>query len=149
MLEISFSLKDFQRRCKRNTAYRLAYYRSSCYAFVMTSELYAEFDSPLPTLILHSENGLGIFVALAPDPMRRVHSTRMGANEFVIHFSDQDVRFPLRPNAVALVQAKGAVFAITDERGLPWFTQEFGGANPRQAGRSIPSDPSDVGDFAL
>lgn len=115
----------------------------------MTSELYAEFDSPLPTLILHSENGLGIFVALAPDPMRRVHSTRMGADEFVIHFSDQDVRFPLRPNAVALVQAKGAVFAITDERGLPWFTQEFGVAAPKHGAQPTPPEPSDIGDFAL
>lgn len=104
----------------------LAFHHSSCYSFGMTSGLYAEFDSPLPTLILHSENGLGIFVALAPDPMRRVHSTRMEKNEFVIHFSDHEVRFPIRQNAMGLVQAKGAVFAITDERGLPWFTQEFG-----------------------
>ena len=113
----------------------------------MTSELYAEFDSPLPTLILHSENGLGIFVALAPDPMRRVHSTRMEKNEFVIHFSDHEVRLPIRQNAMELVQAKGAVFAITDERGLPWFTQEFGVVSPKHGAQ--PSESSDIGDFAL
>ncbi len=147
MLKISISLKDFLRRCKRNTRLTLAFHRSSCYSFGMTSELYAEFDSPLPTLILHSENGLGIFVALAPDPMRRVHSTRMENNEFVIHFSDHEVRFPIRQNAMELVQAKGAVFAITDERGLPWFTQEFGVVNPKHGAQ--PSESSDIGDFAL
>ena len=117
----------------------------------MTSEFYAEFDSPLPTLLLHSENGLGIFVSLASDPMRRVHSVKIGMDACVLDLSDQEVRVPLRPHAIDLIQSKGAVFAITDEKGLPWFTQEFEASAkqvPATLGSTQHGEP-EVGDFSL
>lgn len=88
------------------------------------SEMYPVFQSPFPTLLTHTDNGLGIFIA---HPKIEMAIKNIGAddNMFRVITEALDFFFPLKEHAKVLLQSRGGVLAFTDESGMPWYTLEI------------------------
>ena len=87
-------------------------------------EMYPVFESPFPTLLTHTENGLGIFVA---HPKIDIAIDNIGPDEdmFRVVAGEIDFFFPLKEHARALLESRGGLIAFTDEVGMPWYTLEM------------------------
>ena len=89
------------------------------------SEMYPVFESPYPTLLTHTDNGLGIFVA---HPKVELRMENIGAHENMFRVAcgtALDFHFPLKEHARVLLASRGGVIAFTDETGMPWYTFEM------------------------
>ena len=88
------------------------------------SEMYPVFESPFPTLITHTDNGLGIFVA---HPKVSMAVKSIGADDAIFRVSTEELNFffPLKVHAQVLLKSRGGVLAFTDENGMPWYTLEM------------------------
>lgn len=87
-------------------------------------EMYPVFESPFPTLLTHTENGLGIFVA---HPKMDMAINNIGPDDdmFRVVAGELDFFFPLKEHARALLESRGGLIAFTDEVGMPWYTLEM------------------------
>ena len=88
------------------------------------SEMYPVFESPFPTLLTHTDNGLGIFVAHPKVPMA-VKNIGADENLFRVVTGELNFVFPLKEHAKDLLKSRGGVLAFTDEGGMPWYTLEM------------------------
>lgn len=93
------------------------------------SEMYPVFESPFPTLLTHTENGLGIFVAHAKVEMA-IKNIGVDEDIFRIITDNLNFFFPLKEHARALLKNRGGVLAFTDESGMPWYTLEMPALQP-------------------
>lgn len=89
------------------------------------SEMYPVFESPFPTLLTHTETGLGIFVA-HPKVELAVKVIGPDNDTFRVIAGSLDFFFPLKAHARELLASRGGVIAFTDEVGMPWYTLEMG-----------------------
>lgn len=88
------------------------------------SEMYPVFESPFPTLLTHTDTGLGIFVA-HPKVALAVKNIGPDADMFRVVAGALDFFFPLKEHARTLLANRGGVIAFTDESGMPWYTLEM------------------------
>lgn len=88
------------------------------------SEMYPVFESPFPTLLTHTDNGLGIFVA---HPRVDMAIKNIGADDdmFRVVAGELNFFFPLKEHARVLLASRGGIIAFTDEMGMPWYTIEM------------------------
>lgn len=88
------------------------------------SEMYPVFESPFPTLLTHTDTGLGIFVA-HPKVTLAVKNIGPDADMFRVVAGALNFFFPLKEHARTLLASRGGVIAFTDESGMPWYTLEM------------------------
>lgn len=88
------------------------------------SEMYPIFESPFPTILTHTDRGLGIFVA-HPKVAMNVHHIGLDHTEFRVKSEELNFAFPLKTHACALLQRYGGLMALTDDQGMPWYTMEL------------------------
>ena len=88
------------------------------------SEMYPVFESPFPTLLTHTDNGLGIFVA-HPKVELTIKNIGVDNDMFRVITGELDFFFPLKEHARLLLKSRGGVLAFTDEGGMPWYTLEM------------------------
>lgn len=93
------------------------------------SEMYPVFESPFPTLLTHTDNGLGIFVA-HPKVAMAIKNIGPHDNTFRVVTGELDFFFPLKEHAKDLLKSRGGVLAFTDEAGMPWYTLEMPASLP-------------------
>lgn len=94
------------------------------FCMIAFPEMYPVFESPFPTLLTHTENGLGIFVA---HPKTDMDIKNIGPDDdiFRVVAGEIDFFFPLKEHARALLESQGGLIAFTDELGMPWYTLEM------------------------
>lgn len=102
------------------------------------SEMYPVFESPFPTLLTHTDTGLGIFVA-HPKVDLAVKIIGPDNDTFRVIAGTLDFFFPLKVHARELLASRGGVIAFTDETGMPWYTLEM---SPRVAPRQPVQTPA-------
>lgn len=85
------------------------------------SALYPVFDSPHPTLLTHTELGIGIFIA-HPKATLEVIEAGLNGDRFELSSSNLTISFPVNAQARDLLVQRGGLLTFTDEKGMPWFT---------------------------
>ena len=88
--------------------------------------LYPLLDAPYPTLITHTDNGLGIFIVYkAATKDSHLSLIKQNKESLTVSVNGEQWGIPLSDPAQEILSDTGGMIILTDEDGIPWYSIEM------------------------